>query len=279
MGVIDCVADLAWKLVPFRQGNRIWVVDLYKAYVACLLVGTFLAVTLNLLEGDIWLGKSGHQMKGILKSKGESALDECLWYIFCNMHGVGMNDFMPHSTAGRLIGMMVTAFSYWFPIYMMAIVVLSQLPGEKALGAAGTAERLLLAVWPSYAFLLGATCAVGSLMGPYVSDDPAGVNEWPTGIYWLWTVVHRQPYGDIYPDTPFGRLVTVPAAWAGMMYMPYALATVAVRKPSPEEHEMLLDYLRNRPEDVLGRGYVIPETRPTSGGNAREMAFITAQTD
>merc|ERR1712232_464869 len=138
----------------------------------------------------------------------------------------------------------------------MSIILLSQLPGEKALGAFGVAERLFLAVFPSYLVYLLITCVVGASLGPYLSDDEAGYasgNGWPTGIYWLWTVMHRQPYGDIYPDTPLGRIVTVPAAWAAVMFMPYALALVAVRKPSEDQHKALLEYLQERPEDALGR--------------------------
>merc|ERR1712232_270146 len=171
----------------------------------------------------------------------------------------GMNDFMPHDVGGRLIGMLVASFAYWFPIYMMAIVLLHQLPGEKALGAFGVAERLFSAVWPTYLLILAATCYVGAMMGPYMGNDPAGLNEGPTGVYWLWTVVHRQPFGDVFPNTPFGRCVTVPAAMISVMYMPYALALVAVRKLSSSQHESLLEYLRERPEDALGRGYVMPK--------------------
>jgi hypothetical protein len=174
------------------------------------------------------------------------------------MHGVGMNDFMPHDVGGRLIGMFVSAFAYWFPIYMVSIVLVHQLPGEKPQGAFGVGERLISAVWPSYFLIICATCYVGAMMGPYVSNDPAGWNEWPTGVYWLWTVVHRQPFGDIFPNTPVGRAVTVPAAWLSVMYMPYAFALVAVRKPSSSQHESLVAYLRDRPEDALGRGYIMP---------------------
>jgi hypothetical protein len=232
-------------------------VELYKAYVLSLLVGTFLATMINHLEGDMWLGKRGPHVA--IDAVGNTAIDECLWFVFCTMHGVAMNDFMPRDVGGRLIGMAVSAFAYWFPIYMVSIVLLHQLPGERSLSAYGVAERLVVAVWPSYLLMLGITCYVGAMMGPYVSDDPAGHNEWPSGIYWLWTVVHRQPFGDIYPDTPFGRAITVPAAWLSVMYMPYAVACVAVRKPTSSQHASLLTHLRDRPEDAFGRGYIMPE--------------------
>jgi hypothetical protein len=273
----DLIGSCCWKVAPFREGNRMWLMDLYKAYVFCLLVGSFLAVVLNLLEGDQWLDKkdSHSPHMTLVRTTGETALDECLWFVFTTMHGVAFNDFNAHDVGGRLISMFISAFSYWFPIYMMSIIVLSQLPGEKAIGAFGVAERVFFAVLPSYTLLILATCAVGAMMGPYISDDEAGVatgNEWPSGIYWLWTVVHRQPFGDIWPDTPFGRLVTVPAAWISVMYMPYALALVAVRKPNQEQHEALLEYLRRRPEDALGRGYVMPAASVQTGA-AREIAL------
>jgi hypothetical protein len=194
------------------------------------------------------------------------------------MHGVAFNDFNARDVGGRMISMLISAFSYWFPIYMASIVMLYQLPGEKALGAFGVAERLVLAVAPSYTCMICSACLVGFFMGPYLSNDPGGAldhngdNQWPTGIYWMWTLVHRQPFGDVFPDTPLGRLVTVPAALISLMYMPYALALVAVRKPSAEQHEALLDYLRRRPEDSLGRGYVMPPVSAANGA-AREIAL------
>lgn len=232
--------------------------DLYKAYLLCMLVGSFLAFVLNFFEGDLWLKKEKKNVGQGQGAVGDTALDECLWFVFTTMHSVAMNDFMPYDVYGRVIGMFLTAFSYWFVIYMMAIVMLNQLPGEKPLGASGVAERLVMAVWPSYLVILIATVGVGCTLGPYLSDDPNGDNYVSTGVYWLWTIVHRQPFGDIFPNTPFSRTVTVPFSMLSNIYIPYALAVVAVRKPTREEHECLLDYLRRRPEDALGRGYVIP---------------------
>merc|ERR1711974_158000 len=92
--------------------------------------------------------------------------------------------------------------------------------------------RMANIVLPSYLVFIGITCLIGAIMGPFVSKDPYGPNKWPTGIYWMWCVVHRQPYGDIWPCTPEARLITFPAGVMGLLYMPYALALWAVRCPT-----------------------------------------------
>merc|ERR1719183_1341838 len=109
---------------------------------------------------------------------------------------------------------------------------MSQLPGEKTPTLCSVISRMFSALWPSYSVFLSIVLAVGSVVGPYVSRDHNGKNEYATGFYWAWTTVHRTPYGDIFPDTVFGRTVTVPIAMMGVLYMPYALACIAVRCPS-----------------------------------------------
>jgi hypothetical protein len=198
--------------------------------------------------------------------------------VFSTIHGIAFGEFQPRFTEGRIIAMVCVSLGYWFPIVLMAIVLLSQLPGEKCPTLFGTMLRLIEAVWPSYVLFMLIIIIVGSQMGPYVSKDHYGRNEWPSGIYWMWTVAHRMPFGDVWPNTSVGRTVTVPAAMMGLLYMPYTMALLAVRTPSIEQHMALLGELRAHPEDSLGRGYIVPEealraVNPHNGQGQREIEF------
>merc|ERR1711957_630721 len=123
-------------------------------------------------------------------------------------------------------------------------------------------------VWPSYLIFVLIIVLAGSFLGPYVSNAPSGRNDAATGIYWLWCVMHRAPFGDIWPNSVLGRGSAVVAALLGYMYPPYALALIAVRRPTDEEHEQLLEYLNTKPADAMGRGYVTPP----SGGPEIQMS-------
>jgi len=248
-----------WKIAPFRAGNRGWLVVLVKGYVTALASCVILACVLNSIEGKKWVASNlrGHGVS----AKGNTALDECIWFVFTTMHGIGFGEFNARGAPSRMIAMACVSLGYWFSIFLMCIVMLANLPGEKVPTLYGVLSRMVSAVWPSYLLFIFLTVAGGAMCGPYLSKDmwgPSGGNEWPTGVYWMWTVTHRMPFGDIYPDTSFGRTMTVPAAILGVLYMPYALALVAVRTPTKEQHESLLGQLRMHPENALGRGYVVP---------------------
>jgi hypothetical protein len=254
---LENVAINIWKVCPFRSGNRAWLVVLFQAYILGVVASFLLACVLNSLEGKEWIVHG--RINGGPRATGQTALDECFWFVFTTIHGIAFGEFQPRFVCGRIIAMVCVSLGYWFPIFLMAIVMFSQLPGEKNPTLPSTLWRMISAVWPSYAVFLFLVCLVGSQTGPYLSHDQYGRNEWPSGIYWMWTVAHRMPYGDVWPNTGFGRTVTVPAAMLGLLYMPYALALVAVRCPTLEQHESLLGELRKHPEDSLGRGYIVPE--------------------
>merc|ERR1719215_270408 len=118
---------------------------------------------------------------------------------------------------------------------------------------------MISAVWPSYLVFCTLVIVVGAQCGPLISHAHYGYNDAPMGVYWMWQTAHRMPYGDLWPATSMGYVVTVPAAILGLLYMPYTMALVAVRCPSMAQHEALLGELRKHPEDALGRGYVIPD--------------------
>jgi hypothetical protein len=261
-------ADNIWKIAPFRAGNRAWFVVLMKGYFSCIVGCGILACVLNSIEGDKWVEST---MKIHVTAKGNTALDECFWFVFTTVHGIGFGEFNARGVASRVVACTCVSIGYWFTIFLMGIVMLANLPGERVPTLWGVMKRMVGAVWPSYMIFMFLTAAVGSTMGPYLSKDPWGFgwgNGCGTGIYWMWTTTHRMPYGDMWPDTSWGRTVTVFAAMIGLLYMPYALALVAVRCPTAEQHESLLGNLRKHPENALGRGYIVP-----TGANVREVVM------
>jgi len=263
----EIMADNIWKIAPFRIGNREWFIVLLKGYFAALGGCLVLACVLNSVEGDKWLrGTSGIRMT----AKGNSALDECIWFVFTTVHGIGFGDTNARGFIGRLVAMTCVSLGYWLTIFLMCIIMLANLPGEKVPSLAGVMNRMVYAVWPSYLIFLFLLIVGGSMMGPYLSDDSFGQNEWPTGVYWMWTVMHRMPYGDICPlKGPYGYAMAVTASFLGLLYMPYTLALVAVRCPTMRQHQSLLGNLRIEPQNALGRGYFVPP----GGASAREVVM------
>jgi hypothetical protein len=255
--VSDTMATQFWKIAPFKPGNRMWLNVVIQGYSFVLGSCIILSCVLNSVEGEDWIRRSVRGNQGPT-AKGDTALDECFWFVVTTVHSIGFGEFMARGVASRIIAMTCVTLGYWFPLFLLSIILLSNLPGERLPSLMSVTSRMIGAVWPSYAVFLCITVCIGATMGPYVSDDPYGRNEWPTGVYYFWTVVHRMPYGDIYPDTPYGRSMTIFAAFMGVIYMPYALALVAIRCPTLEQHESLLGSLRKFPELALGRGYVAP---------------------
>jgi len=286
---VDNVCNTIWKVCPFMPGNREWAAVLLKTYLCCLSLGMNLACLLNVIEGDKWLNTTIRSSNGThhgAAARGNTALDECIWFVFCTMHGISFGEFMPRGAPGRVIACICAALGYWFVILMMCIVLLSQLPGEKTPTMLSVLRRTFNAVWPSYLIVIGLIAGIGVTMGPFVSKDPYGPNKWPTGFYWMWCVVHRMPYGDIFPNSPEARAITFPAGIIGLLYMPYALALVAVRCPTEEQHAALLGHLCENPEDALGHGYIVPKggnyivpkvptEEQSRNGSARELQLKT----
>jgi len=269
--------EVTWKLCPFRVGNRAWAVRLFQGYSLCLLIVVGLAMMLNALEGEDWMKADKGQRQ---RATGRSAFDECLWFVFMTLHGIGFGEFMPEDTPGHVIAMLTVTMSYWCMIFMAAIVMLSQLPGAKAPSLFNVVMQIVNIVWPSYLIFVGIIIAIGFVIGPYVSDAPSGYNDAATGIYWYWCVMHRAPYGDIWPNSPFGRAVTVPAAVLSYLYPPYALALIAIRRPTPTEHAQLLAHMNAYPEEAMGPGYFVPPGGPSNGGsNGREVQLTNTCQD
>merc|ERR1719265_2083284 len=81
-----------------------------------------------MMEGDQWF-KADKGAK--TAAQGETAWDECVWFCFTTLHGIGFGEFMPRDSTGHVIACATIAMSYWYMIFMMAIVLLSQLPRSK----------------------------------------------------------------------------------------------------------------------------------------------------
>lgn len=271
----DCaeeVAHVVWKACPFRAGNRLWLLVLLQGY-SCVCFGCFLlACVLNSVDGKEWL-RSDVRGNG-LKARGDTALDECFWFVFTTVHGIGFGEFMARSGFGRLVACLCVSLGYWMPLFLLSIIMLSQLAGEKTPTLPGVVSRMACAVWPSYSVFLLLVVAMGSQAGPYVSTDHGyGWQKYDTGIFWMWQVCHRMPFGDLWPNTPFGRTLSIIGGMMGNLYMPYALAVIAVRRPTREEHRELVANLCEHPEDSLGRGYIAP--RGTDQDSIREIVMHT----
>lgn len=233
-----------------------------------MLISIMMAALINVHEGERWMS-ADHGQK--TKARGDTAFDEILWFTFTTLHGIQFGEFIPQSAAGDVLTSIVMATSYWCMIFMAAIVMLSQLPGVKAHGLLSMISGIAKIVWPSYAILVGIIVFTGFLVGPYAAD---GLSEDPRcgttrncenhfnliGVQWLWSVIHRAPLGDIWPDKPFGRAITVPAAFISYLYPPYALALIAIRRPTLAEHEQLLASIHSYPQEAMGPGYIVPET-------------------
>jgi len=271
--------DVVSKMFPFRSGNRMWIFVLLQGYVCCMLVVLCGGLIINYIEGDTW--DDIHERwgwKDVAKQKayGDTALDECIWFVFMSLHGMTFGEFMPVSATGHVIVMMVASVSFWFTIFMASVVILSQLPGQKTKHLPHVVMDLVSACWPSYFIYCIAVVGVGSQIGPYLSDAPSGNNDEWTGIYFLWCVAHRSVFGDIWPQKTEGRWATFPFTILAYIYPCYAMALVAVRRPSSEQHQQLLSYMSEHPEESLGPGYIVPDLGPSSSssssrGGAREI--------
>jgi hypothetical protein len=231
-----------------------------------------MAAFLNYSEGEKWKVQSnGQKMDPGAVTKNGSAFDECFWFTITTLHGINQGEFVTKSTAGDWIVSLVVAVSYWCSIFMAAIVMMSQLPGVKPRSLFTMLTQMASVVWPSYLIVVILTCFFGYIVGPYVAD---GISADPTcqggcekqfnllGFQWLWSLVHRAPYTGIFPDTPFGRVVTIPAGMISYLYPPYILALIAIRRPTPTEHSELLAHMNAYPEDAMGPGYIVPADGP-----------------
>jgi hypothetical protein len=90
-------------------------------------------------------------------------------------------------------------------------------------------------------------------------EHESGWNYWDS-FYFCWSIVHKVPYGELIPQSNFGKFISSIICLIGLAYQPYILALVALRRPTQEEHDSLLHSLRKKPLDpsIIGRGYMLP---------------------
>jgi len=260
LSVLQSEMNEIWEqLFPFQAGNRKWIAVLLQGYAACLVITVALGALMNAAEGERWW-RADRGAK--IRAYDGSALDECIWFVFTTLHGVGFGEFMPKGTIGHYLAMATISVGMWFQIGMMAIVMLSQLPCTTRPNLCTVVRQIVKASWLSYVVYMLFIVGVGACMGPYVSPAPSGTNQGVrgsgTGIYWLWCVMHRAPFGDIWPDTPIGRWVTGFVTIISYLYPPFTLAVIAVRRPTMAEHKELIEHINMCPGESLGPGYMLP---------------------
>jgi len=271
--------DILSKVLPFRSGNRMWALVLLQAYLLCMLLVLVGGFIINFIEGDTWTDLEARWARGLRNGKqnsyGDTALDECIWFVFMTMHGMTFGEFMPVSSTGHVIIMIVAGVGYWYLILMAAVVLLSQLPGQKTKNLLQVLADLVSACLPSYLVYGFVVLAAGSQLGPYFSKDPTGFNDHWTGMYMMWCVAHRTVFGDMWANTPESRWAVLIFTILSYIYPCYALALVAVRRPSTAQHQQLLAYMDQHPEARMGPGYIVPgeaaSSSSSSRGGAREV--------
>eukprot|EP00930_Biecheleria_cincta_P101215 TRINITY_DN92838_c0_g1_i1.p1 TRINITY_DN92838_c0_g1~~TRINITY_DN92838_c0_g1_i1.p1 ORF type:complete len:290 (-),score=35.68 TRINITY_DN92838_c0_g1_i1:169-999(-) len=269
--------DVLSKLFPFRSGNRMWALVLLQGYLGCMVVVLVGGFVINFIEGDTWddIHRRWGWSAAKQKAYGDTALDECIWFVIMTLHGMTFGEFMPISTTGHVITMVVTALGFWFTILMASVVLLSQLPGQKTKHLPHVLADMVNACWPSYLIYCILALTIGSQIGPYLSKDPSGFNDKYTGMYYMWCVAHRTVFGDIWPQKAEARYATIPFVFLSYIYPCYAMALIAVRRPSTAQHQQLLAYMNQHPEECMGPGYIVPaeaaSSSSSSRGSAREL--------
>merc|ERR1719401_1339251 len=162
-----CMEGLSQKLCPFTVRNWVWAKRLFQGYFLCLFMALLLAGAINVLEGEQWMEATKGQK---IREGGVYSFDQCLWFTFTVLHGVAFGDFVTKTTAGDYLNAAAIAFSYWCTIFMMAIVMMSQLPGVKPKGLFSMLSQIASAVWPSYLVAVTLTFILGFIVGPYMAD-------------------------------------------------------------------------------------------------------------
>ena len=141
-------------LFPFASGNRIWLVVVARAYFFCMFLNVALGLIFYAAEGmeDRFFGGTGKPLEHV--GRGESTLDEALWFVYCTFHGTSFGDVYPRTTAGRLVAMLVALLGYFFFALKMCVILLSQLAGEPPPTTFSVPKRMVRAAAPSFVLLV-----------------------------------------------------------------------------------------------------------------------------
>jgi len=75
-------------------------------------------------------------------------------------------------------------------------------------------------------------------------DDGEWDYSYGIGVYFVWSVFHKVPYGEIYPVTNAGKCLSSLICILGILYQPYIIPLVSIRRPSQKEHQELVGKLK-----------------------------------
>lgn len=253
------------QLFPFARRNRGWLKVVLQVYALFCAGGLGLAVGISIADGDEWIKDRD------LDPSSRWTL--AIWYIWCTFHGTSFGEITPASPVGKLIGCVAATLGYWFLLILLSVVLLSQLAGEQEPTVRSVVGRIAGATWPSLLAVFACILVFAALIPIDKFDWEDEGNGTDTGadgsdqamsygdkLYFCWVVVFRSPYGDIYPEKLVAKLFTSVLGFVGLLWMPYVLALVAVRRPSQLEHDRLVHALAAPDFDtiLLGRGYMAP---------------------
>lgn len=271
--MVTCT-EVVQRIYPFKANNRIWTKQHIKAYLFCIAFILLLAIITSFVSGDESLTKHCESAHG-KKDPQNVMFNQCyedgkfnqVWLFFCTFHGMTFGDYYPMSSFERTMISLCMFLGYHFLVLTMALVLLSQLTGEKEPTLISTPIRILKAEWPSLILVLVILMILSPIVvsleeGMSSEEDPNHLqfNNFGTGFYLLWCIFHKRPYGEVLPYTDAGKTVCAFVCLLGNLYQPYILALIAQRKPSLSEHLQLVDALRNETFDnsIFGSGYIVP---------------------
>jgi hypothetical protein len=247
------------RLFPFQARNMVWMKVLFKMYACCMI--------LNLILAGILYGIGGTQ--GPSRAENEDPnmhFDECMWFVFTTFHSVAFGECLLKSDAARVIGCLISFYGYFFQVLSFAVILLSQLGGARQPTFLSVPVRMCAILWPSFLLFVAIIVALGLGSTPFINPGMGMQASPKDGVYFGWCVAFGNTYGDYYPVNNEGRAISGVLDLISWIYKCYALALLALRRPTREEHETLLGYAVSGKDEVeglaavFGPGYIAPST-------------------
>jgi hypothetical protein len=242
------------RLFPFQTRNMLWIKVLLKTYTCFMILNIILAGILYSIGGSQAPRPEDPNMR----------FDECVCFVFTTFHSVAFGDFILNSDGARVIGGFISFYGYFFQMHSFAVILLSQLGGTCKLTILSVSVRMIVILWPSFLLFAAVVIAVGFATTPFLSNRPEGATTLKDGAYFGWCVAFGNTYGEYYPVSNEGRAITGVLDLISWAYKCYAVALLALRKPTLEEHESLLSTVASGNEGVdglaavFGPGYIAP---------------------
>ena len=171
-------------LFPFTRSNVHWAEAVAKVYFVFALTGLVLSAIFFAVE-------QGEERERALR------FEDSLWFVWCTFHGTGFGDVHPKGAVGRIVAMMLAFLGYWFVLFAMCAVMLSQLAAEPTPTLRTLPKRIFNLVWPSMLVVGVLIMAVGlvapGLEGMCAGQDTEDGCGWDMGAYFAWCVMWRSP--------------------------------------------------------------------------------------